>query len=106
VGAPPRNLAGGPPRLDGAGGLHGLDRGGRANFGGIERRAAAYGGNGYTRNGYGSYGYGRAYRYGAYAAGATAAYAYDRSYSSDNGCYYVSASTRHGTKRVLVCNGN
>jgi hypothetical protein len=106
VGAPPRNLAGGPPRLDRAGGLHGLDRGGRANFGGIERRAAAYGGNGYTRNGYGSYGYGRAYRYGAYAAGATAAYAYDRSYSSDNGCYYVSASTRHGTKRVLVCNGN
>jgi hypothetical protein len=87
--------------------LHRLDRGGGANFGGIERRAAAYGGNSYSRNRYSSYGYGRSYRYGAYAAGAAAAYAYDRSYaSSDDGCYYVSASTRHGTRRVLVCNGN
>jgi hypothetical protein len=80
--------------------LHGLDRGGRATFGGIERRTATYGGTSYTRSGYSGYGYGRSYRYGAYTAGAAAAYAYDRSYaSSDDGCYYVSAR-RYGTRRV------
>jgi hypothetical protein len=85
--------------------LRGFARGGQANFRGVEGRAAAYGASSYTRNSYS--GYGHAYRYGAYAAGAVAAYAYDRSYaSSDDGCYYVSSSTRYGTRRVLVCKGN
>ena len=82
----------------------GLDRGGQANFRGIEGRAAAYGANGYARNSYTDYGYGRGYRH-AYAA-ATAAYAYCRTNSSDDGCYYVSAYRRYGTRRVLVCHEN
>jgi hypothetical protein len=87
--------------------LHGLDRGGQANFRGIEGRAAAYGANSYTRNSYTSYGFGHGYRYWPYAAAAAAAYAYDRSYaSSDDGCYYVSAYRRYGYRRVLVCHGN
>jgi hypothetical protein len=95
--APPRDIAGGPPRLDGAPGLRGLDRGGQANFRGVEGRAAAYSA---TRNGYTSHGY----RYWPYAA---AAYAYGRSYaSSDDGCYYMSTYRRYGTRRVLVCDGN
>jgi hypothetical protein len=85
--------------------LHGLDRGGRAQFGGVEGRAASTSGNSYTRNNYN--GYGRASRSGAYAAGAAAGYAYGSSYaSSDDGCTYVWRSTRYGTRRVLVCNGN
>lgn len=106
-GAPPRDIAGAPPhfsRLDRAVGPHGLDRGGQANFRGIEGRAAAYGANGYARNSYTDYGYGRGYRH-AYAA-ATAAYAYGRTDSSDDGCYYVSAYRRYGTRRVLVCHEN
>jgi hypothetical protein len=103
--APPRDIAGGPPRLDGPAGLRGLDRGGQANFRGVEGRAAAYSANSYTRNSYTSYGYGHGYRYWPYAA--AAAYAYGRSYaSSDDGCYYVSTYRRYGTKRVLVCHGN
>ena len=98
AGAPPRGIAGGPPRLDGAAGLRGLDRGGQANYRGIEGRAAAYSAN--ARNGYA----GRGYRYWPYAA-AAAAYAYDGSdASSDDGCYYVSTYRRYGTGRVLVCN--
>jgi len=101
AGAPPRDIAGGPPRLDGAAGLRGLDRGGQANFRGVEGRAAAYSANSYTRNSYTSHGY----RYWPYAA--AAAYAYDRSYaSSDDGCYYVSTYRRYGTRRVLECHGN
>ena len=42
VAAPPRDIASGPPRLESAGGLRGLDRGGQANFRGVEGRAAAY----------------------------------------------------------------
>ena len=41
----PRDFAGGPPHfshLDGAAGLHGLDRGEVANFRGVEGRAAVY----------------------------------------------------------------
>jgi hypothetical protein len=110
AGAPPRDIAGGPPRLDRAAGLRGLDRGGRGNFGGAEGRAASTSGNSYTRNSYSGSGYGRDYRYGAYAAGAAGAaagYAYgSNSASSDDGCYYVSESTRYGTRRVLVCKGN
>ena len=103
--APPRDIAGGPPRLDGPAGLRGLDRGGQANFRGVEGRAAAYSANSYTRNSYTSYGYGHGYRYWPYAA--AAAYAYGRSYaSSDDGCYYVSTYRRYGTRRVLVCHGN
>ena len=102
--APPRAFAGGPPRLDGAGGLHGLERGGQANFRGIEGRVAAYSANGYSRNNYTNYGYGRGYRHAYTAATATAAYAYGRAdASSDDGCYYVSADRRYGTRRVLVC---
>jgi hypothetical protein len=101
AGAPPRDIAGGSPRLDGAAGLRGLDRGGQANFRGVEGRAAAYSANSYTRNSYIS----RGYRYWPYAA--AAAYAYGRSYaSSDDGCYYVSTSRRYGTRRVLECHGN
>jgi hypothetical protein len=86
-----------------------LDRGGQANFRGVEGRAAAYSANSYTRNSYASYGYGhgydRGYRYGSYAA--AAAYAYDGSYaSSDDGCYYVSTYRRYGDRRALVCHGN
>jgi len=100
---PPRAIAGGPPRLDGAGGLRGLERGGQANFRGIEGRAAAYRANGYSRNNYATYGSGRGYRH-AYTAAATAAYAYGRAASSsDDDCYYVSAYRRYGTRRVLVC---
>jgi hypothetical protein len=103
AGAAPRDIAGGPPRLDGVGGLHGLERGGQANFRGVEGRAAAYSANSYTRDGYASYG--RGYRHWAYAA--AAAYAYGGSYaSSDDGCYYVSTYRRYGTRRVLVCHGN
>ena len=91
--------------LDG-GGLHGLERGGQANLRGIEGRAAAYSANGYGRNSHTIYGYGRGYRH-AYAAAATAAYAYGRAdASSDDGCYYVSAYRRYGTRRVLVCHEN
>jgi hypothetical protein len=101
--APAREFAGGPPRLDGAAGLHGLERGGQANFRGIEGRAAAYSTNGYARNSYTNYGDGRGYRH-AYATSAAAAYAYGRAdASSDDGCYYVSAYRRYGTRRVLVC---
>jgi hypothetical protein len=109
-GAPPRDIAGAPPhfsRLDGPAGPHGLDRGGPANFRGVEGRIAASGAHSYTRNGYAGHGYGRGYRYGTYAA-AAAAYAYGRSYaSSDDDCYYVSAYSRNGTyRRVLRCAGN
>jgi len=102
--APPRDVGGGPARLsrlDGAGGLRGLERGNQANFRGVEGRAAAYGASGYARNSYGSYSnyrYGHGYRHWPYAA---AAYAYGSSYaSSDDGCYYV---RRYGNRRVLVC---
>ena|ERR1700676_1758591 len=100
--APPRDIAGGPPRLDGAAGLRGLDRGGQANFRGVEGRAAAYSANSDTRNSYISHGY-RSWPYAA-----AAAYAYDRSSasSSDDGCYYVSTYRRYGTRRALVCHGN
>jgi hypothetical protein len=105
-GAPPRDIAGAPPhfsRLDGTVGPHGLDRGGPAKFRGVEGRAAAYSADGYARNSYTNYGYGRGYRH-AYAATATAAYAYARAdASSDDGCYYISAYRRYGTRRVLVC---
>jgi hypothetical protein len=100
-------MAGGPARLDSTGGPRGLDRGGRANFRGVEGRAAAYSANSYTRNAYSSYGYGRGYRYGAYAAAAAAGYGYGRSYSSsEDGCYYASTYNRYGNRRVLVCDGN
>src|ERR1700676_4203132 len=56
--APPRDIAGGPPRLDGAVGLRGLDRGGQANFRGVEGRRAAHGDNSYTPNLYPSHGKG------------------------------------------------
>jgi hypothetical protein len=109
-GGPPRELAGAPPRfsrLDGTAGPHGLDRGGPANFRGVESRIAASGSSGYDRNGYAGHGYGRGYRYGAYAA-AAAAYAVGRSdASSDEDCYYVSAYSRNGTyRRVLRCVGD
>jgi hypothetical protein len=105
VGAPPRDVAG-PPRLNGAGGLQGLDRGGQTTLRGIEGRGAGYNANSYARDSYNGYGYGRGYRYGSYAA-AAAAYAYGRSYdSSDDGCYYMSTYRRYGTRRVLVCDGN
>ena len=108
-GVPPRDIAGAPPhfsRLDGAAGPHGLDRGGQANFRGIEGRTAALSANSYTRNSYASHGYGRGYRYWPYAA--AAAYAYGGSYaSSDDDCYYVSAYRRDGYyRRVLRCGGN
>jgi hypothetical protein len=103
VAAPPRDIANGPPRLEGAAGLHGLDRGGHANFRGVEGRAAAYSANSFTRNSYA--GYGRGYRHRPSAA--AAAYAYGGSYaSSDDGCYYVSTYRRYGTRSVLVCHGN
>jgi hypothetical protein len=106
--APPRDIAGGPPRLDGAAGLRGLDRGGQANFRGVEGRTAAYGygANSYTRNSYTSYGYGHGTRYWPYAA--AAAYAYGGSgASSEEDCYYVSAYRRDGYyRRVLRCGGN
>ena len=99
AGAPPRDIAGGPPRLDGAAGLRGLDHGGQANFRGVEGRAAAY------SAGYTSHGHGREYRHWPYAA--AAAYAYGGSYaSSDDSCYHVSTYRRYGTRRVLVCHGN
>jgi len=104
AGVPPRDIDG-APRLDGAAGLRGLDRGGQANFRGVEARAANYSANSYTRNSYASDGYGHGYRYGRYAA--AAAYAYGRSYaSSDDGCTYVSAYRRYGYRRVLVCHGD
>jgi hypothetical protein len=108
AGAPPREIAGGP-HLEGPAGLHGFDRGGSASLRGVEARAAAYSAHSYTRNSYASDGYGHDYgggsRYWPYAA--AAAYAYGRSYaSSDDGCYYVSAYRRYGTRRVLVCHGN
>ena len=103
AGVPPRDIAGGAPRLDGAAGLRGLDRGGQANFRGVEARAANYSANSYTRNSYASDGYGHGYRYGRYAA--AAAYAYGSYASSDDGCYYVSAYRRYGYRRILVCHG-
>lgn len=103
--APPRDFAGGPHRPDGAAGLQGLDRGGQANFRGVEGRAAAYSANSYTSNNYASYGYDHRYRYWPYAA--AAGYAYGRSSAStDDGCTYVSTYRRSGTRRVLVCDGN
>ena len=111
VGAPPRGIAGAPPhssRLGGAAGLQGLDRGGRANFRGVEARGAAYSAN-YTRGGYAGDGYrhGHGYRHWTYAAAAAAAYADSGSYaSSDDGCYYVSGYRRNGYRRVLVCPEN
>jgi hypothetical protein len=103
AGAPPSDIAGGAPRLEGAGGLHGLERSGQANLRGIEGRAAAYSANSYTHNGYANYG--RGYRHWPYAA--AAAYAYGGSYaSSDDGCYYASTYRRYGTRRVLVCHEN
>jgi hypothetical protein len=112
-GAPLRDIAGAPPhfsRLDGAAGPRGLDRGGPANFRGVEGRIAASSANGYTRNSYAGHGYGRDYRYWPHAAAATAAaaYAYGGSYaSSEEDCYYVSAYGRNGTyRRVLRCSGN
>jgi hypothetical protein len=105
AGAFPRNIAGGQPRLDRAGGLHGFDRVGQANFRGVEGRGSAYSANNYTRNSYTSHGYGRSYRYWPYAA--AAAYAYGSSYaSSEDGCTYVSKYRRYGTRRVLVCHGD
>ena len=104
--APPRDFAGGPHRLDGAAGLHGLDRGGQANFRGVEGRAAAYSASSYIRNSYASYGYDRGYRHWLYAAAAAYAYGGGSHASSDDGCYYVSTSRRYGTRRVLVCHGN
>jgi hypothetical protein len=95
----------GQPRLDGAGGSHGLDRAGQANFRGVEGRAAAYSANGYTRNSSTGRGYARSYGYWPYAA--AAAYAYGSSYaSSEDGCTYVSTHRRYGTRRVLVCHGD
>ena len=102
AGVPPRDIAG-APRLDGGAGLRGLDRGGQANFRGVEARGANYSANNYTRNGYASDGYGHGYRYGRYAA--AAAYAYGSYASSDDGCYYVSAYRRYGYRRILVCHG-
>jgi hypothetical protein len=103
--APPRDFAGGPHRLDGAAGLHGLGRGGQANFRGVEGRAAAYSANSHIRNSYASYGYGHGYRYRPYAA--AAGFTYGRSYAtSDDGCYYASTYRRYGTRRVPVCDGN
>jgi hypothetical protein len=100
AGAPPRDIAGGPPRLDGAAGLRGLDRGGQANFRGLDGRAAADSAN--ARNGYA----GRGYRSWPYEA-AAAAYAYGGSdASSGDGCTYVSTYRRYGTERVLVCHGD
>jgi hypothetical protein len=99
VGAPPRGFAGGSPhfsRLGGAAGLQGLDRGGRANFRGVEARAAISRANS-------SYGYGHDYRDRPYAA-AAAAYADGASYAStEDGCYYMSAYRRNGYRRILVC---
>lgn len=104
--APPREITGGPPRLDGAGGLHGLERGGHANFRAVEGRAAAYSANSYTRNGYASYGDGRRSRRWPYAA-AAAAYAYGGSdASSEDRCHYVPTYRRDGTRDVLVCHRN
>jgi hypothetical protein len=108
-GAPPRDIAGAPPRfshLDGATGPLGLDRGGRADFRGVEGRIAALSANSYTRNSYASHRYGRGYRYWPYAA---AAYAYGGSYASseEEDCYFVSAYRRDGYyRRVLRCGGN
>jgi len=112
-GAPPRDIAGASPhfsRLDDAAGPHGLDRGGPANFRGVEGRIAASSAKSYTRNSYAGHGYGHGYRYWPHAAAATAAaaYAYGGSYaSSEEDCYYVSAYRRNGDyRRVLRCSGN
>jgi hypothetical protein len=111
AGAPPRNFASASPhfsRLDGAAGPHGLDRGGPANFRGVEGRIAASSASSYTRNSYASHGYGRGYWPHAAAATTAAAYAYGGSYaSSEEDCYYVSAYGRNGYyRRVLRCGGN
>jgi hypothetical protein len=104
---PPPMLAGPPPGLGAGPPPLGLERGGQANFRGLEGRAAAYSANSYTRNGYTSSGYGRGYRHWPYAAAAAAAYAYGGSYaSSDDGCYYASTYRRYTTRRVLVCHEN
>jgi hypothetical protein len=105
AGEPPREIASGPPRLDGTGGLHGLERRGQPNFRGYEGRTAVYSAKSYTRNSYTSYGYGRGYRHWPYAA--AAAYADGGSLAaSDDGCSYVSTYRRYGTGRVLICQGN
>ena len=55
LGAPPHDIAGVPPhfsRLDGAFRAPGLDRGGQANFRGVESRTAASSANRYTRDSY------------------------------------------------------
>jgi hypothetical protein len=97
AGVPPRDIAGGARRLDGAAGPGGLDHGGQANFRGVEARAANYSVNSYTRNSYAIY----------WPYATAAAYAYGRSYaSSDDGCYYVSAYRQYGSRRVLVCHGD
>ena len=109
LGAPPRDIAGAPPhfsRPDGAFRSPGLERGGQANFRGVESRTAALSANSYARDGYLNPGYGRGHRYWLYAA--SAAYARDRPYaSSEEDCYYVSAYRRSGyDERVLRCDGN
>jgi hypothetical protein len=110
-GAPPRDIAGAPPhfsRVDGAAGPRGLDRGGPANFRGVEGRIAASSTN-YTRNSYVGHGYGRDRNWShAAAATAAAAYAYGGSYApAEEDCYYVSAYGRSGYyRRVLRCSGN
>ncbi len=113
AGLPPRGLAGPPPaggpRLDGAAGLRGLDRGGPASFRGIEGRAGAYGASSHARNSYASYGYGRGYGrgYRSWPYAAAAAYAYSGPYaSSDEGCTYVSSNRRYRSERILVCHGD
>ena len=104
AGVPPREIAGGPPRFDGAGGLHGLERGGKADLRGVEGCAAACSASSHTHNGYARSGHG--YRYWPYAAAAASAYAYGGSYASSDDCYYVSTYRRYGTRRVLVCHEN
>jgi hypothetical protein len=110
LGAPPRDIAGAPShfsRLDEAAGPHGLDRGGQANFRGIEGRAMALSANSYARDSYASHGYGRGYRYWPYAAAAASAYGGSYASSEEEDCYYVSAYRRDGYyRRVLRCGGN
>jgi hypothetical protein len=107
LGAPPRDIAGAPfSRLDGSFRPPGLDRGGPANFRGVESRTGALSANSYARNSYLNPGHGRGYRYWPYAA--AAAYAHDRpDISSEEDCYYLSAYRRNGyDERVLRCDGN
>ena len=113
AGGPPPGLgAGGPPlggapaappagdiagacaphfsRLDGAAGPHGLDRGGPANFRGVEARPAASSANGYARNSYASYGYGRGYPELLAACGGCGLCLWRILRLLRRGCYYVS----------------